>query len=61
MLNHLRFVDDLVIIAYKIDYKAKEIIKKLELTSKEVWLNINISKIKLMTDLDTSENINLKL
>lgn len=57
-LNHLRFADDIVIIADRID-EAKEILKRLDNASEAVGLKINTSKTQYITNLVISEQISL--
>lgn len=55
-LSHLRFADDLVLVADGFG-KAKDMLMELESASRKVGLNINISKTKLMTNLVISEDL----
>lgn len=49
-LNHLRFADDIVLISDCVN-KAQEMLQKLNATSEQMGLKINISKTQVMTNL----------
>lgn len=55
-LSHLRFADDIVIIADRID-EAKEMLHRLQRTSETVGLKINFNKTEYLTNLVVSEEI----
>lgn len=58
-LNHLRFADDIVLIADRTD-EAREMLARLNTVSKSVGLKINMAKTQYMTNLVMSENIKLE-
>lgn len=55
-LTHLRFADDIVLIADRLDY-AVTMLQKLNSASHAVGLKINFSKTQLMTNLVLSEGV----
>lgn len=55
-LSRLRFADDIILFADKVD-EAVAMLGKLHCASIEVGLNINFSKTKYMTNLVLSERI----
>ena len=57
-LNHLRFADDIVLIADRVD-EAREMLRRLNEVSNSVGLKINGSKTQFMTNLVVSEGLNL--
>lgn len=55
-LNHLRFADDIILIAYSIE-DARRMMQELHSYCHHVGLKINFSKTQYMTNLVVSENL----
>ena len=57
-LSHLRFADDIILIAADLD-QAQIMLEQLNEESSKVGLKMNLSKTKIMTNIDDDRDIKI--